>query len=46
MGHGDCCYEYEEIERRDNRYYPEGNGIYSHPETAGDFRFEDERYNR
>ena len=36
-------YDYEE--KREGRYYL-GDGLWSHPETGGDFYFEDERKNR
>jgi hypothetical protein len=44
MGHGDHDYN-EEYETREGRYYL-GNGLWTHPETGGDFFFEDERNNR
>ena len=36
-------YDYEE-DCREGRYYL-GDGLWSHPETGGDFYFEDERKN-
>ena len=36
-------YDYEENDR-EGRYYL-GDGLWSHPETGGDFYFEDERKN-
>lgn len=36
---------YEEEETREGRYYL-GDGLWTHPETGGDFYFEDERKNK
>ena len=45
MGDGDInLFDYDEEERPEGRYYL-GNGLWSHPETGGDFYFEDERRN-
>lgn len=48
MGDEDVVYgDYDNEEREDNkqgRYYL-GNGLWSHPETGGDFYFSDERKN-
>lgn len=43
MGHGD--HYYTEEEAREGRYYL-GNDLWTHPETGGDFFFEDERNNK
>ena len=45
MGDGDIYtdYEYEE-DKREERYYL-GDGLWSHPETGGDFYFENESKN-
>lgn len=36
---------YDDYEEKEGRYYL-GDGLWSHPETGGDFYFEDERKNR
>lgn len=44
----DMVYEYDDCEEnnaREGRYYI-GNGLWSHPETGGDFYFEDKRKNK
>lgn len=48
MGENDIVYDYEDYEEsniREGSYYI-GDGLWSHPETGGDFYFEDERKNK
>ena len=45
MEHRDCYENKDRYDSKEGRYYL-GNGLWTHPETGGDFFFEDKRKNK
>jgi len=46
MHDGDTYVSQTNYDYEDNKYYPVGDGVYSHPETSGDFFYGDPSKNK